>query len=58
MDDLFNKYQSFISYSLGTILEMMPFSVAGFTYGSLNLIHLLSSYRKRTIYRYMLYFLV
>lgn len=48
--NLFSKYQSFISYSLGTILEMLPFSIAGFTFGSINLILLLSSYRKRTIF--------
>ena len=45
----FLKYGLYIGYALGNIIEIIPFSVIGLSFGAIKLIHILEKYRVRTI---------
>ena len=55
----FNQYNDNIKYSLGNIIEIIPFAVIGLLFGSINLIEKFKKYRFKIIYLcfFNLYFL-
>lgn len=48
--NFFIKYNDFIYYSLGPIIEILPIAVIGLTFGKINLINKLNQFRKKVIF--------